>query len=125
MPKPMLTGWIIGLHRALVVVALTVALIATGFGHRMGVQQDEALAFAVANGLTAADICGDDMGGGSLGGAGCLACQITGSADLPPAAKGLIELDLAFVATVIAPRETRAVVRVLDPGHSPQGPPAV
>jgi hypothetical protein len=120
----MLRRAIIGLHRAVLIGAFAVALIATGFAHRMPSPQDEALAFALANGAALADFCGDETVAGSKGGAHCLACQIAGSADLPIATGALIDLELAFVATVIAPREDRVLQRILDPAHSPQGPPA-
>ncbi len=122
---------ILRLHRAALFALVTLALVATGFAHRMPSVQDaaqeqaqvEALAFALATGASLADICGDDRGGASHGSADCLACQITGTADLPPAARLLIDLDLAFHAAVIAPRETVALARAQGPAHQPQGPP--
>jgi hypothetical protein len=111
------------LHRALVLLALTVALTATGFAHRMPSAQDGAVAFAIANGVTLADLCAGDLDGDGHRDPHCMACQIAGSADLPPATPGLIDLELAFVASVIAPSESRAVARVLDPSHTPQAPP--
>lgn len=115
---------LIRLHRLVLLACLAVALTATGFAHRVAGPQDEAMAFVLAMGALPADFCGDGPDGSPSGGS-CLACQIAGAADLPPAAAALIDLDLAFVATVVAPRETRAAARVLDPGHSPQGPPTV
>lgn len=111
------------LHRALLLLALTVALTATGFAHRVPSAQDEALAYALANGVTLADLCGGNLDGKGHPAPPCLACQIAGSADLPPLTPGVIDLELAFVARVIAPLESRAVARVLDPAHSPQAPP--
>ena len=85
----MLVRVILSLHRAMLLATLFVALVATGFAHRMPTPQDEALAFALANGASLADICGDSGGDDHRGGE-CLACQISGSADLPPAAQTLI-----------------------------------
>ena len=119
---------ILRLHRAALFALVTLALVATGFAHRMPSAQDAAqdegvLAFVLATGASLADICGDDPGGDSHGKADCLACQIAGAADLPPAAQSLIDLDLAFHAAVIAPREAVALARAQGPAHRPQGPP--
>ena len=115
---------ILRLHRAALLALVTLALVATGFAHRMPSAQDEGmLAFVLATGASLADICGDDPGGDTLGKVDCLACQITGAADLPPAALSLIDLNLAFHAAVIAPRETVALARAQGPAHRPQGPP--
>jgi hypothetical protein len=121
--KAMSITAILRLHRAALFALVTLALVATGFAHRMPAPQDEALAFALATGTSLADICGDDLGGNGHAGADCLACQITGSADLPPAYLPLIDLELAFHAAVVAPRETVALARALGPANQPQGPP--
>ena len=110
------------LHRAVLLAVLTVALVATGFAHRMQADQDEALAFALQNGVSLADICGD-LGKTPHSGSECQACQISGTADLPPLTGARIDLELAFHADVIAPREIRAVALSVDPAHRPQGPP--
>jgi hypothetical protein len=115
-------------HRALLFVALAVALTATGFAHRMPAAadgaQDSALAFALANGAEASDFCGGLPGSDRAGALHCPSCQITASADLPPVMGKLIKLELAFHAQVIAPRKTLARRSILDPAHTPQGPPA-
>ena len=119
----MLVKAILSLHRAALVAALAVALVATGIGHRLPSDQEEALAFALANGLTAQDFCGDMPGDAAKTGLHCLACQITGGSDLPSAVQLQIDHDLTFAATSIVPRESRALARVLDPGRLAQGPP--
>ena len=111
------------LHRVALFVALTLALVATGFAHRMPLVQDEAVAYALANGVPLADLCGSDPGEDGFHAPPCAACQISGSADLVPASGLLIRLELAFHARIIASRESRAVAAVLDPAHTPQGPP--
>lgn len=118
-----MTQALIRMHRLVLLVTLTVALVATGFGHRMPAPQDEALAFALANGVTLADFCGGDTDGDGLRDPGCMACQIVGAADLPSGTQALIDLELAFVAATVAPRESRALARVLDLSNTPQGPP--
>lgn len=121
-----ITG-ILRLHRTALFALVTLALVATGFAHRMPAAQDAAqeaaLAYALTTGSSLADICGDDLDGSAHAGVDCLACQITGSADLPPAPMPLIDLDLAFHAAVVAPRETRALARAQGSAHRPQGPP--
>jgi hypothetical protein len=111
------------LHRVALLVALTVALVATGFAHRMPSAEDEALAFALQNGASLGDFCGVDPAKALHGGAECQACQITGTADLPPLTGPRIDLELAFHAEIIAPREIRALLHPTDPAHPPQGPP--
>lgn len=113
---------LISLHRTLLFAVLTFALVATGFGHRMQADRDEALAFALQNGVSLSDICGD-LGKGAHPGTDCQACQIAGAVDLPPRAGVQIDLELAFHAEVILPREARALARRADPAHRPQGPP--
>lgn len=111
------------LHRVALLVALTIALVATGFAHRMPDLQDEALAFALQNGASASDFCGEDPFEAAHGRSECQACQITGAADLPPMTGAQIDLELAFHAAVVAPREARALPQPTDPAHPPQGPP--
>jgi hypothetical protein len=119
----MLVKVIISLHRVALVVALTVALVATGFAHRMPTAQDQALDTALASGMTLADLCGGDLDAKGHRAPPCLACHVADSADLPPVTTGLIDLELAFVARVIAPRESRAIARIFDPAHTPRAPP--
>jgi hypothetical protein len=111
------------LHRVVLLAALTVALVGTGFAHRIAIPQDDALAFALANGVSLADICGDDLEGGTHAGTDCQACQITAAADLPPLTGVQVDLELAFQAAVVAPLEVRAALHEVDPAHRPQGPP--
>jgi len=111
------------LHRAILLVVLTVALVATGFAHRLPSAADQSLALALANGATLDDLCADGKAGGQHQGPGCLACQIAGAADLPPLPGELQRLELVFLATVTAPRESRIALRVLDLSNAPQGPP--
>lgn len=124
----MVANAVLMFHRALLLVALAVALTATGFAHRMPTAADgaeaSALAFALANGAEASDFCGGIPGNDRAGSFHCPACQITASADLPPVTGKLIRLELAFHVPVIAQFETLALRRIVDPAHSPQGPPA-
>ena len=120
----MLVRLVLTFHRVALLAALTVALVGTGFAHRIAAPQDEAaLAFALVNGVSLADICGDDPTGGTHTGADCQACQIVGAADLPSLTGAEVELELAFHAAVVAPLESRAIARLPDLAHRPQGPP--
>lgn len=111
------------LSRVMLLAALTVALVGTGFAHRIATPQDDALAFALANGVGLADICGDGLKGSVHAGTDCEACQITGAADVSPLTGLQVKLELAFHAAVVEPLEIRAVLQTLDPAHRPQGPP--
>lgn len=102
---------------------LTLGLVATGFAHRMPSPDSQALELALANGLTAADLCGDTVPGQPHADPHCLACQIAGTADLSSAMGDLQKLELVFLSTISAPRESRLAPRVLDPANTPQGPP--
>ncbi len=122
----MLAVVLIRILRLGLVLSLAIALSATGLAHHTPAQQSaaqvEALAFAAANGATLADFCGGAPTAGQD--RHCPACQITGTADLPPASLALVDLRLATAAPTLAPRQN-AVARVRDPSRSPQGPPAV
>jgi hypothetical protein len=111
------------LRQVVLLTLLTVSLTATAFAHRMPSPDDGALAFALANGMTLADLCATDADGDGMRDGHCPACQITATLGLPATAPALIDLELAFVLQVVAPRESQALQRILDPARSPQGPP--
>lgn len=113
------------LQNGLLLLAITLALGTSGFARRFSATDDPALAFAMENGVSIADLCGDGAAGEAKAGLPCVACHIAGTANLPPRLDLLIDLELAFAATVIAPRESRALASVLDPANTSQGPPVV
>lgn len=106
-----------------VVLALTLALVATGFAHHTPTADDAAkTAFLLAGG-TAADLC-DDMGD-DLGGSGdCPVCHLTATAVLPAADLPLLQAALEFERVVVAPRENRAARMVRDPARGMRAPPS-
>lgn len=111
------------LARVAVVAAFAIALVATGFGHRIPSQAVAAEQAYVLAGGDLADICGDIDGDGLPDHANCPACHIVATADLPASNLTLRDADLAFVAKVVAPRESRAVRGVLDPVRGMRAPP--
>lgn len=111
------------LRRLILLTALTVALVATAFAHRMPSGDDTALQAFVLAGGDLADLCTDPDGDGPAAAVHCPACQIAGAVYLPPASLGLRDADLIFVAAVVAPRESRAVRAVLDPARGMRAPP--
>ncbi len=116
--------FLVSLHRAALVAAIAIALVATGFAHRMPTAaEDGALAFALQNGISSGDLCGGDPGKSPHPGSECQACQITGAVHLPPLTGVRIDVELAFHAAGIAPLEIRGAARSIDPAHRPQGPP--
>ena len=119
----MVTTALLRLRQAVLLMLLTVSLTATAFAHRMPSPDDGAVAFALANGLTLADLCAGDPDGDGMRDGHCPACQITATPGLPGPTPTLIDLELAFVLQIVAPRESRALARILDPARSPQGPP--
>lgn len=108
--------------RMALLALLTLALVATGWAHRVPEASGEALAFMAATGATAADFCGE-VGGGKRADPLCQACQIAGGADLPPRA-GVVRL-LAMQAgdCALRPQDGVVLARVLDLSRTPQGPP--
>lgn len=104
------------------VALLTLALGATGFGHRMPADADLALEAYALMGGSLADLCAD-LNGDGIPDDDCPVCHLTAGADLPPAMPAVKPADLAFVAQVIAPRENRAVRAVLDPARGLRAPP--
>lgn len=108
--------------RMALLALLTLALVATGWAHRMPDVSDEALAFLSATGATAADFCGD-VGGGAHADTLCQACQIAGQVCLPPVAGAVLPLDLRIGTASLRPYHGVVRARVLDLSHAPQGPP--
>lgn len=120
----MLTQAVIRLHRLALLVALALALATPGMSHRMLTpQQDAALAFALANGASPADFCGDDLAGGGAHGEDCQVCQIASPVGLALITGRPVALRPVVATRVTAPRESRALRRILDPANAPQGPP--
>jgi hypothetical protein len=110
-------------QRLLLIAAISVALVATGFSHRSPSLDDTALQAFMMSGGDLADLCSDADGDGRGDHLDCPACHISATADLPHTEFGLHDADLIFVAHVVAPRESRAVRIVLDPARGLRAPP--
>ena len=110
--------------RILLLALLTVALVATGWAHRMPEASGEALAFMAATGATPADFCGE-VGSGKHVDPLCQACQVAGGADLPPLVGTAVLQERNVSTGAKLPRGEVLLARVLDLSHAPQGPPVV
>ena len=111
------------LCRLSIVAAFAVAVAATGIGHRLpNGFDDQAQAFVLAGG-DLADFCGDLDGDGLPDRTDCPACHIAAIAGLPAPDVMLHDANFAFVAKVVAPRESRALRLVLDPALGMRAPP--
>jgi hypothetical protein len=112
------------ISRIALTLALLFALAGIGFAHRAP-QLDDAgkLAFLMAGG-TLADVC-DEGGDAGMAGGDCPACHLPAVVMVPAVDLPVLVAELAFVAKVIAPRESRAARSVRDPGHGLRAPPLV
>ncbi|WP_035026157.1 hypothetical protein [Gemmobacter nectariphilus] len=112
-----------GIHGVGLIALLAFALVATGFAHRVPSASDIAVEAYVLAGGDISDICGDMGSDGKTTHRDCPACHIVGSTMLPDAPQSLADVNYVFVATVIAPRESRAIRTVLDPARGMRAPP--
>lgn len=119
----MLADWCASFRQFVLLALVTLALVATGFAHRMPTQASTALELALASGFAVSDLCNGGETGEGHAGPNCLACQIAGAADLPASLGDLLDIELVLLARITAPRESRLVRPVLDRANSPQAPP--
>ena len=112
------------LRRLAVVAVLAFALVATGLAHRLPSPDGAALQAFVLAGGDLAGLCTDAEGTGATAKGDCPACRIAAAANLPAAAPLPHDADLILLATITAPRESRAVRPVLDPAHGLRAPPS-
>ena len=112
-----------GIPGAGLIALLAIALVATAFMHRFPTAADLAVEAYVLAGGDMSDICGETGTDGTVTHRDCPACQIVGAALLPDAPHNIIRVNFAYVATVIAPRESRAIRMVRDPALGLRAPP--
>lgn len=111
------------LCRAGLIALLSLALISTAFGHRVPSTSDVVLEVYVLSGASMNDLCGDIDSTSGHAYSDCQACHISGTADLPGEPLSVSAANYVYVATVVAPQESRAVRAVLDPAHALRAPP--
>ena len=111
------------IHGAFLIALLTLALVATGFAHRIPGTSDTAIEAYVAGGGALSELCSDLGADGKEMHADCPVCHIVGSAMLPDAPQSVAAVNYVYVATVVAPRESRAIRTVLDPARGMRAPP--
>lgn len=111
------------IRQLFLLAVLTVALVATGFGHRLATADNPELQAYLGAGGELSQLCADADAPGRPAHGDCPACHIVAGADLPPRSSDLRDADLLLVATVIAPQESRAVRQVLDPARGLRAPP--
>ncbi|MFV0514037.1 MAG: hypothetical protein ACK5MY_10475 [Jhaorihella sp.] len=104
---------------------MSVALVATAFVHRIPSASDIAVEAYVLAGGDIFNICDDPGSDDKPAHRDCPACRIAGSVLLPDAPQSMADIDFVFVATVVAPRERRAILTVLDPVRAMRAPPLV
>ena len=119
----MLVSAVLRVKGMVLLAVLTVALVATGFAHRLPGAQDVAVQTFVAAGGALADLCGATSDKGDVVHPDCPACHIASNLMPAPGTPTVRAADLIFVATVVAPRESRALRHVPDPSRSSQSPP--
>lgn len=106
-----------------ILVTMTLSLVATGFAHRVPTASDSLLQSYLLAGGDLTELCADANGDGIPDHGDCPVCHIAATADLPDAGMTVLDADLAFVAKVVAPRESRALRAVLDPARGLRAPP--
>lgn len=121
----MTPGILLRLKGLAVLAIVAVALVATGFAHRIPSADDLDRQAYVALVGDLGDLCADADGDGRLDHPDCPACHIAGGLVLPGALAALRDADLPRMAVVFAPRESRAVRAVLDPARGMRAPPLV
>jgi hypothetical protein len=118
-----MTPALVKLRYVAILVTLTLSLVATGFAHRVPTASDSLVQSYLLAGGELADLCAGDNGDGMPDRGDCLVCHIAAVAELPDAGMAVLDADLAFVAKVVAPRESRALRPVLDPARGMRAPP--
>jgi hypothetical protein len=122
----MVTAALLRPIRLILVAVLALGLTVSAYAHQMPVDPDspalDLVAFALATGADAADVCGDGPTGGEVQ-PRCLACQIAGALLPPPMPALPVDLRLTAGGPVV-PAAFGPVPAVLrDPAHPAQGPP--
>ncbi len=111
------------MQRLAFLAVLSIALVATGFVHRLPTANEVVVDAYVLAGGDLADLCAEGGADKHVSHRDCVACTTASIADLPAAVSSAHDADLAFVAEVVAPRASRAVRAVSDPARGLRAPP--
>jgi hypothetical protein len=121
------------LSRIVLIVALTLGLGASGMGHGPGhhapgdqgltQQADPGILAYVQAGGSLDDLCADPEGNAPARQGDCPLCHVPGQGAPQGPDGALRPAALVVIATVRAPRESRAARMVLDPAHGLRAPP--
>ncbi|SEN09013.1 hypothetical protein SAMN04488103_10389 [Gemmobacter aquatilis] len=125
MTSAMTPGFLLRLKGLAILAIVAVALVATGFAHRIPSADDLDRQAYVALVGDLGDLCGDVDGDGRLDHPDCPACQIVGGLVLPGTLAVLRAAELPRGTVRAAPRESRVVRAVLDPARALRAPPLV
>lgn len=110
------------LSRLALVGLLALSLGTGGLSHAAPSLQEAQIDSFIAAGGSLADLCAE-KGPSQAHHADCPACHLPGAILPPETSRDLREADLAFVARIVAPRESRATRAVLDIAHGLRAPP--
>ncbi len=106
----------------LLTLVLGVAVLLSGFAHKMPAAQDTALASFVMAGGDLADICNDSGKTHQMPG-GCDACRLVGAAVLAEPVLCPVAVERVIAATILIPAQTHAARAPRDPALGGRAPP--
>jgi hypothetical protein len=108
---------------AVAVAIMVLALAGVGAVHSVSQSESPQVEAFLLTGGSLADLCADTDGDGMPDHGECPECQVGAATAVPAIAMPLQEVDLAFVAKVVAPKESRAIRKVLNPANGLRAPP--
>ena len=107
----------------LVILLIGVAFAFAGAAHRLPPKADPDLEAYLAIGGEIEGLCGLGSADQGTSPADCPLCHLVAAFSLPQATDTVRDVELRFVAEIVAPNENRSVRAVLDPGQGTRAPP--